>query len=135
MTKVIITDGGRAEAGYKGTANDCVTRAFAIATGLPYQVAYDELRRFLSNCFEGGSPRSGVSMEVTRRFYGRMGWKFVDTMMVGGGKKFTIDDLPSGKVIALLDHHVSVVIDGTIHDAYDPTVDGNDSVLGYWSKG
>ena len=32
-----INDGGRAAAGYKGKAGDCVVRSIAIVTGLPYQ--------------------------------------------------------------------------------------------------
>ena len=37
------SDGGRAAAGYKGTAGDCATRAIALATGKPYQEVYDAL--------------------------------------------------------------------------------------------
>ena len=36
-------DGGRAAAGFKGEARDCVTRAIAIATGLPYREVYDTI--------------------------------------------------------------------------------------------
>ena len=36
-------DGGRKLAGYKGSADDCVCRAIAIATGLPYKQVYDRL--------------------------------------------------------------------------------------------
>ena len=32
-----INDGGRAAAGYKGKAGDCVVRSIAIVTKLPYQ--------------------------------------------------------------------------------------------------
>jgi len=32
-----VNDGGRAAAGYKGQAGDCVVRSIAIATGMPYQ--------------------------------------------------------------------------------------------------
>ena len=38
-----INDGGRAAAGYKGKAGDCVVRSIAIVTGLPYQKIYDDL--------------------------------------------------------------------------------------------
>jgi hypothetical protein len=31
-----INDGGRAAAGYKGKAGDCVVRSIAIVTNLPY---------------------------------------------------------------------------------------------------
>ena len=36
-------DGGREEAGYKGSTGDCVARSIAIATGVPYQKVYDDL--------------------------------------------------------------------------------------------
>ena len=42
-------DGGRAAAGYKGEASDCVCRAIAIATGLPYQTVYDALNGLAAN--------------------------------------------------------------------------------------
>jgi uncharacterized protein (DUF111 family) len=35
-------DGGRAKAGYKG---DCVCRAIAIATGIPYRDVYDAINQ------------------------------------------------------------------------------------------
>jgi len=38
-----INDGGRAAAGYKGKAGDCVVRSIAIVTNLPYQKIYDDL--------------------------------------------------------------------------------------------
>ena len=36
-------DGGRSAAGYKGQAGDCVCRAVAIASGLPYAEVYATL--------------------------------------------------------------------------------------------
>jgi len=36
-------DGGRSQAGYKGTSGDCVCRAICIAAELPYQQVYDYL--------------------------------------------------------------------------------------------
>ena len=38
-----INEGGRAAAGYKGKAGDCVVRSIAIVSGLPYQKIYDDL--------------------------------------------------------------------------------------------
>ena len=38
-----INDGGRAAAGFKGQAGDCVVRSIAIATGSSYQKIYDDL--------------------------------------------------------------------------------------------
>jgi hypothetical protein len=56
--------GGRAAAGYKGRAGDCVVRAIAIATQKPYQQVYDAINalalteRTRSN--RRSSARSGV---------------------------------------------------------------------------
>ena len=44
-----INDGGRAAAGYKGKAGDCVVRSIAIVTNLPYQKIYDDLIRQMKN--------------------------------------------------------------------------------------
>ena len=41
--KFIQTDGGRADAGYKGSTGDCVTRAIAVANEMDYQEVYDGL--------------------------------------------------------------------------------------------
>lgn len=41
--EIKFNDGGRAAAGFKGTARDCVARSIAIATGLPYCEVYDAL--------------------------------------------------------------------------------------------
>jgi hypothetical protein len=40
MTAWVYDDGGRAVAGFKGTAEDCVTRAIAIATAMDYRTVY-----------------------------------------------------------------------------------------------
>lgn len=39
----MYNDGGRAVAGYKGQAGDCVARAIAIASGRPYAEIYARL--------------------------------------------------------------------------------------------
>ena len=44
-----INDGGRAAAGYKGKAGDCVVRSIAIVSGLPYQKIYDDLYKQMKN--------------------------------------------------------------------------------------
>ena len=42
-------DGGRAAAGYKGAAGDCVCRSITIATGKPYREVYARLARETGN--------------------------------------------------------------------------------------
>ena len=41
----VYDDGGRKEAGYKGYTGDCVTRAIAIASGLPYAQVYEAMAK------------------------------------------------------------------------------------------
>ena len=51
-------DGGRADAGFRGQTRDCVCRAIAIATELPYEQVYVELRRLAKAHDE--NPRTGL---------------------------------------------------------------------------
>ena len=41
--KYIQTDGGRANAGYKGSTGDCVIRAIAVATSKDYKDVYNDI--------------------------------------------------------------------------------------------
>lgn len=95
----VFDDGGRAAAGFKGQAGDCVTRAIAIAAELPYQLVYDHLRAELTEYADrhhdkaarqmqrkgGRSPRNGVSKKVTRQYLESLGWRWVPTMAIGQG--------------------------------------------------
>ena len=81
----IKDDGGRKEAGFKGSTGDCVVRAIAIATGGDYKAIYDELHQAAKN-FEpcqrktkkhlahveairaNPSPRTGVDLLVSDAF-------------------------------------------------------------------
>ena len=62
--KFIVNDGGRAEAGYKGGAGDCVCRSIAIATGRPYQEVYDALWSELRE--HAASHRDRVAKRISR---------------------------------------------------------------------
>jgi hypothetical protein len=76
-----INDGGRAAAGYKGKAGDCVVRSIAIVTNLPYQKIYDDLykaneefrttsRTKLARSLKqkNDSPRSGTHRVVVKKY-------------------------------------------------------------------
>ena len=41
----VFNDGGRANAGFKGRAGDCVVRSISIAAKLPYLEVYEYLRQ------------------------------------------------------------------------------------------
>jgi hypothetical protein len=109
--------GGRAAAGYKGDAGDCVVRSIAIATGQPYQQVYNEvnaLRDSMRQTFriKKSSARDGVSRTVYERYLQNLGWRFVPTMKIGSGCKvhLTKRELPSGRIIVRVSKHMTAVI-------------------------
>lgn len=133
-------DGGRSAAGYKGSAGDCVCRAVAIAAEMPYEEIYQRLASGSGNerksC--GRSARNGIR---TRRkwfkeFMQELGFVWTPTMGIGTGCKVHLRDgeLPSGRLVVTLSGHMAAVIDGVIHDTYDPSRGGTRCVYGYWSR-
>jgi hypothetical protein len=139
-----MDDGGRVAAGYKGQAGDCVTRALAIATGLPYVNLYEALsagsraQRLTSRSKAKASARNGVN---TRRkwftdFMQALGWRWVPTMQIGQGCKVHLaqGELPAGRLIVAVSKHYVAVIDGVIHDTHDCGRGGTRCVYGYWHK-
>ena len=111
--KFVFNDGGRAEAGYKGTTGDCCCRAIAIATGMPYQEAYDLINEFgkaerpnrkrRGNNYNGhrSSARTGVYKDTMRKIMEHLGWRWIPTMQIGQGCKVHLreDELPKGDSI------------------------------------
>jgi hypothetical protein len=139
----VYDDGGRKAAGYTGAAGDCTTRAIAIATGKPYQEVYDELaalgakERMSKHRRRRGKshPRTGVWKPTIKRYLESLGWTFTPTMGIGSGCKVHLapGELPDGRIIAVVSRHSVAVIDGVMHDTYDPSRDGTRCVYGYWS--
>lgn len=141
-------DGGRAEAGYKGNARDCVVRSIAIATGIPYQKVYEDLKsanveyaetkrgRVAKSLQKSSTPRNGVYKQVYRPYLESLGFKFVSTMGIGTGCKVHLssEELPKGKIIARVSKHLCAVIDGVIQDTYDCSRNGTRCVYGYFVK-
>jgi hypothetical protein len=140
--KVLINDGGRAAAGFKGTARDCVTRAVAIATGKPYAEVYDAINEAAQGERRGkrklglSSARTGVYKQTTKKYLAALGWRFVPTMGIGTGCKVHLRDgeLPMGRLIVKVSKHVVAVIDGVINDTHDPSRNGTRCVYGYYTK-
>lgn len=143
----IYSDGGRAEAGFKDTTGDCVTRAIAIACELPYREVYDALHiatkedraymaklelRYGSNAMRHASPREGVNKKIYRSFLEEIGWTWVPTMGIGTGCKVHLlrDELPSGRLICRVSKHLVAVIDGVVMDTYDCSRNGTRCVYG-----
>lgn len=126
----IFDDGGRVAAGFKGGAGDCVVRAVAIAAQLPYMEVYNALsqgmktQRLTKRSTREVSARNGVN---TRRkwfkdYMATLGWEWVPTMGIGTGCKvhLTAGELPMGRLIVAVSKHYTTVIDGVIHDKFDP---------------
>lgn len=143
--RFVRNDGGRAKAGYKGDARDCVCRAIAIAANRPYQEVYDRLAK--------GNAEQRKSKHRTKRYAksardgiytGRvwfnqymeeLGFVWYPCMKVGSGCKVHLrpDEIPmKGRIIVSLSRHLCAVIDGVINDTYDPSRDGHRCVYGYW---
>lgn len=127
--KFMRDDGGRAAAGFKGYARDCVARAVAIASGKPYAEVYAALANGAGNerKTKGASARNGIR---TRRkwfkdYMASLGFRWVPTMQIGSGCKVHLHDgeLPMGRLVVAVSRHYTAVIDGVIHDIYDPQRD------------
>lgn len=135
-------DGGRRDAGYRGDARDCTTRAIAIATGTSYEEVYVALNgaaqqeRITKRHRKRSSARNGVRKTTTRKYMQGLGWTWHPTMHIGSGCRVHLraDELPGGTIVCKLSRHVCTMIDGVVHDTYDPSRDGTRCVYGYWTK-
>jgi hypothetical protein len=133
----VYDDGGRAAAGFKGSAGDCVVRAIAIASGKPYQEVYDALnvlskqarsgRRLVKSAYgskyvPASSSRTGVQRKVYEPYLLSLGFRWTPTMKIGSGCKVHLlaDELPKGRLIVAVSRHLTCIIDGVIHDTYSP---------------
>lgn len=144
-----LNDGGRKAAGFKGGAGDCVVRAIAIATQLPYLQIYQELGHANATYADnrndklarrlnakGPSPRNGNHRNVFHNYIIDHGFEWVPTMRIGGGCQVHLraDEIPSGILIVKVSKHLTAVIDGSIHDTHNPSRSGGRCVYGYYIK-
>ena len=140
------SDGGRSAAGRRGLTNDCVTRAIAIVTGLPYEQVYQSLaagctgeRKTKHSYGISGHASASHGINVDRKWFkdymAALGFTWTPTMLVGQGCKVHLraDELPGGRIIVSLSRHYAAVIDGVVHDIADPRRDGLRCIYGYWS--
>lgn len=141
MIKWVYHDGGREAAGYKGKTGDCVCRAVAIVTGLPYQQVYDDIiqmasrERLNKKKLMRSHPRTGVFKATTGRYFESLGLVWHPTMYIGQGCKVHLraNELPSGWLLVKVSKHVTVVIDGILYDTFDCSRNGTRCVYGYWT--
>jgi hypothetical protein len=136
MMPYVYDDGGRAAAGYEGSAGDCVVRSIAIATGLPYEDVY---RRCAAGNAAAGGKRSapdGIHTKAGwfKEYMAQLGFEWIPTMRIGQGTTVHLigHELPGGRIICTVSKHYVAVIDGVIHDTHDPSRLGARAVYGYW---
>lgn len=142
--KFVYDDGGRAAAGFKGHAGDCVARAIAIVAELPYADVYARLatetgaQRAGKHGKKPASARNGISTSRKwfRNYMDEIGLTWTPTMKVGQGCRVHLrpDELPRGRLIVAVSRHYTAVVDGVIHDLADCSRDGMRCVYGYWAK-
>jgi hypothetical protein len=141
MIGYVYDEGGRALAGFKGEAHDCVTRAITIATRKDYREVYEAINEAARHERpQTGCSRSSASTGVRKQTYGRylaeLEWTWVPTMSIGSGctTHLRADELPGGTIIVRLSRHLAAVVDGVLHDTSDCSRDGTQCVYGYWHK-
>lgn len=146
--KVIIKDGGRSEAGFKGSAGDCVCRAICNATGLPYKEVYDRLAEGNATQRVTKGTRKSLARKRTARngiytkrkwfkdYMTELGFKWVGLQKVGDPNRvyLSYDDLTRGVFVVSMRRHFTCVIDGVCYDTYDPSWRGGGVVNGIWFK-
>lgn len=143
--RFVYDDGGRAASGFRGPTGDCVARSIAIVTGRSYVEVYDRLAE--GNATQRRTRRSGRASGVrtaargisTRRKWfadlmAEWGFVWTPTMSIGAGTTVHLRDgeLPAGRLVVACSKHYTAVVDGVIHDTYDPARGGTRCVYGYW---
>ena len=129
MTYVFVqTDGGRRQdTKRRNHGKDCMVRALAVATGVPYAQVYDEL--VAEGVF---SPKRGGFMD---RLVGQLnfadmdfhGFKFqwISFPAVKGKPRMHADkfaeQFPTGTYLLRMGHHICCMADGVLYDMFSHT--------------
>lgn len=148
MADFIYSDGGREDAGYKGQTGDCVLRAIAIATGLPYaQVRTDLMERTKeyratrrtkkAKRMTNNSAFNGVYDDIYKPYLLELGWQWVPCTAIGSKERVHVcaSELPNGTLILRLSRHLATWKDGMLHDTHDCSRGGQRMVYGYFKQG
>ena len=143
--EIVISDGGRQEAGLKGQGGDCGVRAISHATGVEYSRAAEMIVQFAKLERTGkrkkkiSNPRTGVYRQTMDRVLSSLGWTWQATMQVGSGCTVHLrpEEIPTdlGPLVVRVSRHFTCVKDGKVWDTYDCTREGTRCVYGYWYKG
>ena len=140
--KFVHNDGGRAAAGFRGQAGDCVTRALAIATGRPYRDVYREVNTLIAiraKNLKKSSARLGIVPNMLTHIMKHFGFEHTNVTKITGTdvkhisrENYKAGVFPEGVIIARLKRHVCVIKDGVVHDTFNPAEHGKTVLYGYW---
>jgi hypothetical protein len=142
----VLDDGGRAAAGFKGNAGDCVCRAVAIASGRPYAEIYAALaggtgaQRAGKRGKRSASARNGINVgrKWFKDYMRGIGFSWTPTMQIGSGCTTHLREGEApryGRHVAMVSKHATALVDGVIRDTHDPSRGGTRCVYGYWTFG
>ena len=139
-------DAGRCQAGFKGNARDCFTRAYAITEGKGYKETYDELQEKFKKMkpLKGkriigsgvSNARTGVYKEHAEQILKERGYKWKATSGIGKGFQMHVKEgeLPKGKHILSVSKHYVASEDDDWYDTSDPSRNETRGVYGHWQK-
>ena len=125
-------DGGRADAGFKGSAGDCVVRAVAIAGALTYREVYDAMSATMKvNGYTATGNAYSIKPNGGKRQRGQMNAKAVQMSVViqmgfrkipfekGPRPTFTEAHREYGNCVVNTSRHTCALVDGALRDTFD----------------
>ena len=135
--KLIITDGGRKDAGLRGSfTGDCVIRSIALASDRPYKRIYNDFKGMIAHRL-GYVPEDGIltTKPAFKRYMVESGFVWNITCRIGSRDRVHMNaaELPMGRLVLSLSKHYTAVINHVIYDTYDPSNNGTRMVYGFWS--
>ena len=111
-------DGGRAAAGFSGTAGDCVTRALAILTDADYQMVYDVMSHGNAAAGRKESGNYGVPDKVWRPVFEKLQLAKV-VRRAGVYPTYSEAYERWGNCIVATNKHLCCLKDGALQDIFD----------------
>jgi hypothetical protein len=119
-------DGGRQKYGVEHQTGDCGVRAVAIATGRDYEVVRTGFQELLASrrgqtAKKPESVKTGLKRTTVGKYLGS-DWEYISHYRMSPMPRFVASQVPTeGTVILVLRNHFCPVIDGEIHDLFDPS--------------
>lgn len=114
-------DGGRSESRRPKQRNDCAVRAYAIATGRPYDEVYDRFS------LGGRRASEGTDKAFTAALFRLECWDELTFPAVKGRRRMNppsfVASYPEGRWIVSTAKHLTAVVDGVWRDEFAPDQD------------